>query len=152
VRLLLAEQQGLTLAETLAALAVLSIGFVALISLLPHAGSGVHEGGYRSGAVFLAAQRLEQIRLAVGTASRENDPLITPALRFPDEPELSAPYERLSRSVRVRDCGSGAGCAGSRTPGVRQVTITVTYPGSTGSGARASAPGAVVLSTYIGSR
>lgn len=152
MRSLLAEEQGLTLAEVLAALAVLSIGLVALISLLPLAGSGVHEGGYRSGAIFLAAQRLEQIRHAVGTASQENDPLLDTALRFPDEPGLPAPYEPLSRTVRVRDCGITPGCAGARTPGVRQVTVTVTYPGPTSLGSQPTLRGAVVVSTYIGPR
>jgi prepilin-type N-terminal cleavage/methylation domain-containing protein len=144
VRSLLAEQQGLTLAEVLAALGVLSIGLVALIGLLPHVGAGVHEGAHRSGAAFLAAQRLEQIRLAVGSGA--------PLIPFADEASLAPPHAAFSRAVRVRDCGLGSGCSGMVTTGVRQVTVTVTYPAPAGQGAASSHRGAVTLSTYIGDR
>ena len=143
MRPLLAEE-GLTLAEVLAALGVLSIGLVALISLLPLAGAGVHEGAHRSGAAFLAAQRLEQIRLAV----RRDANLIS----FADEPSLAPPHAAFGRAVRVRDCGLAPGCSGIETPGVRQVTVTVTYPGPAGQGAAPTHRGAVTLSTYIGPR
>ena len=144
MRSLLAEQQGLTLAEVLAALGVLSIGLVALIGLLPHVGAGVHEGAHRSGAAFLATQRLEQIRLAVGSGA--------PLTPFPDEASLAPPHGAFSRAVRVRDCGLGSGCSGMVTAGVRQVTVTVTYPAPAGQGAASAHRGAVTLSTYIGDR
>lgn len=141
----------MTLAEVLAALTLLSIGLVAMISLLPLAGLGVHEGGHRSGATFLAWQRLEQIRHAVGTAEPSNDPLVDVSVSFPDEPAVAAPHAAFGRSVRVRDCGLG--CSGTLTPGVRQVTVTVTYPaGSAQGGVSPTQRGAVVLSTYIGPR
>jgi hypothetical protein len=133
----------LTLAEILVALGVLSIGLVALISLLPLAGAGVHEGAHRSRAAFLAAQRLEQIRLAV----RPDANLIS----FADEASLAQPDAAFGRSVRVRDCGQAPGCSGIETPGVRQVTVTVTYPGPR-HGAAPAHRGAVTLSTYIGPR
>lgn len=150
MRLLLAGEQGLTLAEVLVALTVLSIGLVAMISLLPLAGFGIHEGGYRSGAAFLAWQRLEQIRHAVGTAEPSNDPLAEAAISFPDEPAVAPPHGGFGRSVRVRDCGLG--CSGVPTPGVRQVTVTVTYPAGSPRGGSPTQRGAVILSTYIGPR
>jgi hypothetical protein len=134
----------LTLAEVLAALGVLSIGLVALISLLSLAGASVHEGAHRSGAAFLAAQRLEQIRLAVRPDAN--------LLSFPDEPSLAPPHAAFGRAVRVRDCGLAPGCSGIETPGVRQVTVTVTYPRPAGQGAAPAHQGAVTLSTYIGPR
>ncbi len=140
----------MTLAEVLAALAVLSVGLVAMISLLPLAGLGVHEGGHRSGATFLAWQRLEQIRHAVGTAEPSNDPLAEATVSFPDEPAVAPPHTVFSRSVRVRDCGLG--CSGVQTPGVRQVTVTVIYPAGSAQGASPTQRGAVILSTYIGPR
>jgi hypothetical protein len=140
----------LTLAEVLAALALLSIGLVAMVSLLPLAGLGVHEGGHRSGAAFLAWQRLEQIRHAVGTAEPSNDPLARATDSFPDEPAVAPPHGAFSRSVRVRDCGLG--CSGVETPGVRQLTVTVTYPAGSVQGASSTQRGAVILSTYIGPR
>jgi prepilin-type N-terminal cleavage/methylation domain-containing protein len=144
VRSLLAEEQGLTLAEVLAALSVLSIGLVALISLLPLAGFGVHEGAHRSGAAFLATQRLEQIRLAVGSGAS--------LIAFADEASLAPPHAAFGRAVRVRDCGLAPGCSGIETPGVQQVTVTVTYPAPAGQGAASAHRGAVTLSTYIGLR
>ncbi len=150
MRSLLAGEQGLTLAEVLAALTVLSVGLVAMISLLPLAGFGIHEGGHRSGAAFLAWQRLEQIRHAVGTAEPSNDPLAEATISFPDEPAVAPPHTVFSRSVRVRDCGLG--CSGVQTPGVRQVTVTVTYPPGSAQGASPIHRGVVTLSTYIGPR
>ncbi len=96
----------MTLAEVLTALAVLSIGIVALISLLPLAGFGVHEGAHRSSAVFLASQRLEQIRLAVGSGER--------VIAFADEASLTPPHGAFGRTVRVRDCELAPGCSGHR--------------------------------------
>lgn len=144
MRSFLAEEQGLTLAEVLAALGVLSIGLVGLISLLPLAGVGVHEGAHRSGAAFLATHALEQIRLGVGSGAT----LITVA----DQPSLAPPHAAFGRTVRVRDCGSAPGCSGIETAGLRQVTVTVTYPVAPGQGAASAHRGAVTLSTYIGPR
>lgn len=144
MRSLLAEEQGLTLAEVLAALTVLSIGLVALISLLPLVGRSVHEGGHRSAAAFLAAQRLEEIRHAVGFG--------TDTISFPDEAALAPPHGAFGRAVSVRDCGGAPGCSGVETSGVRQVTVTVTYPAASGQGPSPARRGAVILSTYIGPR
>jgi prepilin-type N-terminal cleavage/methylation domain-containing protein len=152
VRSLLAEEHGLTLAEVLAALTVLSIGIVAMISLLPLAGSGIHEGAYRTTATFLALQRLEQIRHAVGTADSQTDPFGSGGVPFPDEPAMAPPHAVFGRSLRVRDCGAAPGCDGMQAPGVRQVTVTVTYPAATNQGIPAAHRAAVVLSTYVGSR
>jgi len=150
VRLQLAvPQQGLTLPEVLAALTVLSIGLLAMISLLPVAASGIHQGAHQSGAIFLASERLEQVKHAVGLADHDVDPLRELAATFPDEPALRAPHEAFSRTVRVRDCG--AGCAGLSDPGVRQISVTVTYPTPAGQPSAISR-GTVVLSTYIATR
>ena len=134
----------MTLAEVLAALTVLSIGLVAMIALLPLAASGIHEGAHRSGAAFLATERLEQIRLAVGSGAN--------AIAFADEAALAAPHAAFGRAVRVRDCEVAPGCSGITTPGVRQVTVTVTYPAAAGQGAASAHRGAVTVSSYIGSR
>ena len=129
----------------------LSIGLLAMISLLPVAASGVHQGAHRSRAIFLASERLEQVKHAVGLAERGDDALREVAARFPDEPVLPAPHEAFSRTVRVRDYGDPAGCAGLSTPGLRQISVTVTYPTPVGQPAAASR-GTVLLSTYIGTR
>jgi len=76
---------------------------------------------------------------------------VTAAATFPDEPTLAIPDSAFNRSVRVVDCGQPQGCSGVQSPGLRQVTVTVGYPGA----ATESAPalrGAVILTTYIGPR
>lgn len=148
---LAARQQGLTLAEVLAALAVLSIGLLAMISLLPLAASGVHQGAHRSKAVFLASERLEQVKHSVGLAEREHDPLEQATVLFPDEPTLASPHEAFSRSVRVSDCGQVPGCSGVQAPGIRRVSVAVTYPTPAGQ-ASAATRGTVLLTTYISAR
>lgn len=148
---LVAPQEGLTLTEVLAALTVLSIGLLGMVSLLPLAAFGVHQGAHRSGAVFLASQRIEQIRHAVGLAERGHDPLSEAGVRFPDEPSLPAPHEAYSRIVRVRECDLGPGCSGVSASGVRQISVTVTYPTPAGQ-ALPAGQGSVVLSTYVATR
>jgi hypothetical protein len=71
---------------------------------------------------------------------------------FTDEPSLAPPHAAFGRAVRVRDCGFAPGCSSMETPGIRQVTVTVTYPAPPGRGAASAHRGAVVLSTYVGSR
>lgn len=144
------EERGLTLAEVLPALALLSIGLVAMIALLGPAGSSIHEGEHRSRAIFLASQRLEQIRHVVGRSEIDTDPLHE-AGAFPDEPALSAPHTAFNRFVRILDCGLPEGCSGVQSAGMRQVSVIVGYPGAA-AGAGAAHRGVVVLTTYLGSR
>jgi hypothetical protein len=120
------------------------MGLVAMISLLPSAAAGLHEGGQRSIAVFLASDRLEQIRHALGSGRD--------LTAFLDEPALAQPYTSFDRAIRMRDCGVSPGCSGIEAPGVRQLTVTVTYPASGLHGPSPAHRGAVVLSTYIGPR
>lgn len=151
MRSLLSGERGLTLAEILPAVALLSLGLIAMISLLPPAASGIREGEHRSRAIFLASQRLEHVRHRVGRSGPDTDPLAMVSTAFPDEPMLAAPDAAFSRTVRVVDCGQSQGCSGVQSPGLRQVSVTVGYPGSASEGA-AAAHGAVILTTYIGSR
>ena len=150
MRSLPTEERGLTLAEVLPALALLSIGLVAMITLLGPAATSIHESEHRSRAIFLASQRLEQIRHAVGRSEIDTDPLLEPGA-FPDEPTLSVPHADFSRSVRILDCGLPSGCSSVQSLGMRQVWVTVGYPGAV-AGAGAAHRGTVVLTTYIGPR
>src|SRR4030095_2591652 len=108
-------------------------------------------GSPRRGATFPAQHRLEQVSLAVGLADRGHDPLSEAAAQFPDEPALPVPHEAFSRAVRVRDCGEASGWSGVNAHGVRQISVTVTYPTPAGQ-ASAAGRGTVILSTYIGAR
>ena len=59
------KQDGFTLPEVIATMAVISIALVALASVIPVGMFAVHEGNQLSTATFLADQRLEQVRNAV---------------------------------------------------------------------------------------
>ncbi len=50
---------------------------------------------------------------------------------------MAAPYSGFSRTVRITDCGVGAGCGGIVDPGLRQVTVAVSYRPSTATGVAA---------------
>ena len=76
---------------------------------------------------------------------------MTAPATFPDEPTLASPDTAFNRSVRVVDCGQPQGCSGVQSPGLRQVTVTVGYPGTATENAPALR-GAVILTTYIGPR
>ncbi len=159
------DQRGLTLAELLAATAVIGIGLVALASAIPLASYGIQEGNQLSTATFLANQRLEHVRNArweggaapvdsVGvSASATAPPMAGGVATFPDESPMAAPYSDYNRRVRITDCGAGAGCAGVVSSELRQVVVTVDYRPLTGVGVAAAAQrkGAVV-SMYLSRR
>ena len=58
------SETGLTLMEVMIAVAVVGIGLVALSSAIPLAAYGIQEGNQLSSAIFLANQRMEQVRNA----------------------------------------------------------------------------------------
>lgn len=144
-------ESGMSLAEILVASVIIAIGLVGLLSAVPVASYGIHEGRNLSTATFLANQRLEQVRNAVWTASPANDCLGTSApstaaptsaacngagvTAFPDEATMAAPYGDYTRTVRITDCGAGAGCGGIvYSSDLRQATVTVSYTPMTGAG------------------
>lgn len=56
------DQSGFTLVEILVAIAILMIGLVAVMQWFPMGTAGVETGRRQSTAVFLAEQKIEQIR------------------------------------------------------------------------------------------
>jgi hypothetical protein len=75
------------------------------------------------------------------------------ATTFPDEAPMAAPYTWYSRTVRITDCGAGAGCSGIVDSGLRQVTVTVTYRPMTGLGLSPSGTAKpATLTMYIAQR
>ena len=56
------DQSGFTLVEILVAVAILMIGLVAVMQLFPMGTAGVETGRRQSTGVFLAEQRIEQIK------------------------------------------------------------------------------------------
>ena len=62
MRRLISDQRGMTLAEVLVALPIITIGLLALLSAIPLSTYATQEGRQTSTATFLANQRLEQVR------------------------------------------------------------------------------------------
>jgi type II secretory pathway pseudopilin PulG len=144
-----ADQRGMTVPEILAAVVVIMVALVALASAIPLSAYGIQEGSQLTTATFLANQRLEQVKLATWTgtpvvdnvgvsASATAAPQSGGATTYPDESPVAAPYTQFTRTVRIIDCGIGAGCGGVVHAGQRQVTVTVSYRPLTGQGQAAA--------------
>jgi prepilin-type N-terminal cleavage/methylation domain-containing protein len=147
------DQRGMTLAEVLVALPIITIGLLALLSAIPLSTYATQEGRQTSTATFLANQRLEQVRNALWTAKCQDvggviTPVVTDevgvsapstaapkdpsaAVTFADESSLAPPYAPYSRQVRISDsvvaapiCDPAGNLSGT---GIRQVTVTVSY-------------------------
>lgn len=130
MRRVVSDQRGMTLAEVLVALPIITIGLLALLSAIPLSTYATQEGRQTSTATFLANQRLEQVRNAQWSATCQingatglviagaavvtdkvgvsasptaapQDP--SPAVTFADESSIAAPYTGYSRQVRIID-------------------------------------------------
>src|SRR3990170_3402580 len=141
------SQAGMSLAEVLVASTVVGVGLSGLLSAVPLAGYGIHEGQSLSTATFLANQRLEEVRNAQWTQSPVADrlggsPSASPVaginITFPDEAPMATPYAGYTRTVRITDCGVGPGCGGIINSGMRQIVVSVSYTPVTGTGQAAA--------------
>jgi type II secretory pathway pseudopilin PulG len=163
----LVSSAGMTIAEILVAVAIIGIGLVALASAIPLGAYSIQEGSQLSTAVFLANQRMEQVRsapwLAPGAAACPDQLGVSPStaspptgscgVTFPDEIPIAPPFGAFDRVVRITDCGVGAGCAGAADAALRQVSVSVRYRPMTGAGMAAPVRSkAAVLTTYIAKR
>lgn len=169
------NEDGLTIAEVLVAVAILGVALAALAGAIPTAAYGIQEGAQLSTATFLAEQRMEQVRNATWrkplpappaapalsavdtlgvSPSRATAPVGDDrAVTFPDETPLGAPYVNYWRTVRIADCGTSPGCSGVLDPGLRQVTVTVGYrPITSGGQAPAGTSKTVSLTMRVAQR
>ncbi len=130
MRRAVSDQRGMTLAEVLVALPIITIGLLALLSAIPLSTYATQEGRQTSTATFLANQRLEQVRnaqwsgtcqvngatglviagaavvtdkvgVSASSTAAPRDP--SPAVTFADESAVAAPYTGYSRQVRITD-------------------------------------------------
>ena len=135
MRQVISDQRGMTLAEVLVALPIITIGLLALLSAIPLSTYATQEGRQTSTATFLANQRLEQVRNALWKGTCQVDPAtgvvipgaaivtdnvgvsasstaapqnLTPAVTFADETPMAAPYAGYSRQVRITDSVAAA--------------------------------------------
>jgi prepilin-type N-terminal cleavage/methylation domain-containing protein len=173
VRWFVLEQRGMTVVELLVAVAIIGVGLVALLSAIPLAAYGIQEGNQLSTATFLANQRLEQIRNAtwqagqpapavpvvlavdkLGASASDTAPVGDGGVTtFPDETPMAAPNAGYRRTVRITDCGVGAGCSSVVSADLRRATVTVSYRPMTGIGvAPATTAKSAVVTIYIAKR
>jgi Tfp pilus assembly protein PilV len=128
LRRVLADEAGFSLAEIIAAAAILTIAVVALFSSMTAGFASVDVGRQQSAGVFLAEQRLEDARaFAVSTAAGQGLASLTSAT-FPEEGYgtiASAPGFR--RIVAVTNEPGGI-------VGTKLVEVTVFYRTQTESG------------------
>ena len=155
------DQRGMTVPEILAAVVVIMVALVALASAIPLSAYGIQEGSQLTTATFLANQRLEQVKLKQWTemldevgvsASTTAAPQVAGTTTFPDESPVAAPYTQFARTVRITDCGTGAGCGGVVDPWLRQVTVSVSYRPLTGQGQAAAGSTKSAIVTLVVSR
>lgn len=94
MRRAVSDQRGMTLAEVLVALPIITIGLLALLSAIPLSTYATQEGRQTSTATFLANQRLEQVRNAQWSATCHVDPVtlaVGPGADVIDTLGVSAP-------------------------------------------------------------
>lgn len=104
LKLRLQDTGGLTLVEILVALGVLTIGLMTLLSAFPVAFSGVSSGRQSSTAVFLAVQRLEEIKAFAMSPDPARGFVNVTSENFPAEPYTAiSGYARYRRQIMVAD-------------------------------------------------
>lgn len=122
------DQSGFTLAEILVAVAIILIGLVAVMQWFPLGTAGVETGRRQSTAVFLAEQKIEQIKAwSLSAAAGQGFAAVTagggcftaPGGPCRDDAFNSIPaYLDYSRTVIVQD---------GPTPTTRLVRVQVAY-------------------------
>ena len=165
---LIVNQRGASLVEIMMAVGIIGVGLWALSAAIPLSAYGIQEGKQLSTATFLANQRLEQIRSArweegppcldtLGVSASDTAAPVGSCTggttTFPDESALASPYADYARTVRITDCGVGAGCNGIVASDLRQVAVTVTYRPMTGIGVSAAGTAkATTVTMYVARR
>ena len=115
------EQSGFTLVELLVAIAILMIGLVAVMQWFPLGTAGVETGRRQSTGVFLAEQKLEQIKAwSLSTAAGQGFATVVQggACCLPDAFNTIPGYPEYSRTVTI---------ANGPTATTTMVRVQVTY-------------------------
>jgi hypothetical protein len=150
------DSAGMTVAEVIVALGIITVGLVALIAAMPLSTSQIGESNLKTTATFLAMQRMEQIKNATWTSATDtlggagsNGGAAVVAwpdedygtIAFPGAADCGAARSggcRFRRQVRITDCsivscsGIATGTTGINT--LRQVTVTVFFHPLAGTG------------------
>ncbi len=143
------DQRGLTMAEVLCALVVISIGLLALAPAIQGSATLINRANVKTKAVFLAQQRLEQVKnrvWLVGPPAQDtlgvSADATTAPRTFPDEAYgLITGYPNHRRTVRIIDCGVAPGCGSPaiQSATLRQLTVSVFFRPFTPEGGISSA-------------
>ena len=176
---MIADDRGITVVEVLIAAAIIGVGIVGVMTVVPLSSYGVYEGAHLSTATFLAEQKLEELKNARWQAAPANDcvgvstsngnvaPTSTTCTRTspiacttgtncsvsPDDIAVTG-YPDYGRTIRIVDCATWpGGCGGVVNTNMRHVIVTVTYRPLTGVGASApTTTKPVVLVTDVSRR
>ena len=160
---------GMTLAEVIIALGVITVCLLALLATMPLSTSTIAESNLNTTATFLAQHRLEQIKnaqwcLTCGAGGAAVDTLGgggsnsgAAIAQWPDDAyNTIASYPRFRREVRIADCSivscSGVAIGTASTNTLRQVTVTVSFLGLTGAGTASANEERVQMVTLITQR
>jgi competence protein ComGC len=166
------DEAGMTVAEVIIALGIITVGLLALIAAIPFSTSQIGQANLKTTATFLAQQRLEQIKNAqwttatdtLGGAGSNGAAAVAQwpdegyeTIAFPGAPNCDATAQsggcRFRRQVRIADCsvlsctGIATGAAGINT--LRQVTVTVFFFPLAGTGMRSATEESLQLTTLI---
>ena len=161
------KDAGFTLPEVLLAALIITIAFTTLLSVIPYSSASVQSGSQLSSATFLANQKLEEAKNVPWTGAPTNDCLGTSATAtsaptvpagqtctlgatniaagaaLPWAADQNATaitnFNGYSRNVRITSCSAVGSCfAGIGDPGMRLVTVSVTFQPMTTSSTAAS--------------
>ena len=139
------DRAGVTLVEVLVALGILTIGLTALLSVMPLGVGAIYSGRQSSTAVFLAVQRLEEIKAFAMSVDPAQGFANLTSRNFPGEPYTAITgYARYRRQVTIVDSPPAPA-------NTKAVQVTVFYRPSTEPGLAAPET-AVSVSTLIASR
>ena len=161
------KDAGFTLPEVLLAAMIIIIAFTTLLSVIPYSSASVQSGNQISTATFLANQKLEEAKNVpwgtapandcLGLSANANTAPAVPAgqtctlggtvvaagaaLPWAADQNSTAitNFNGYSRNIRVSDCSAVGSCyPGIGDPGMRQVTVSVTFQPMTTSSTAAS--------------
>lgn len=143
------DQRGLTMAELLVALFLITIALTGLAQAIQGSATLLNQSNVRTKAVFLAQQRLEEVKNRVwwvgppaqDTLGVSADATTAPST-FPDQAYGSITgYPNHRRTVRIIDCSVAPGCGSPavQSAALRQVTVSVFFTAFVAAGATSAA-------------
>jgi len=177
MKALLRNTAGMTVAEVIVALGIITFGLLGLIAAMPLSTSMIGQSNLRTTATFLAQQHVERIKNTTWTALPATDTLggagsngTAAVAQWPDENYGAITFPgagncaandqsgscRFRRQVRIIDCsvvscsGIPVGTANANT--LRQVTVTVFFRPISGAGQSQNDEESVQLGTLMARR